>query len=113
MKRAITVSGLVVAVACMGVPSGADAHTLSKKRATRRARAEATAFEGVNEVSLGWCPKRESRHTIRCIIASYSAETDYTCDAYVHVTFVNRRSYSTRAGSWYDLECRDGNTYDL
>lgn len=46
-------------------------------------------------------------------LASYDADSDTTCDAYVRVKFTRPYSYRTRAGSWYAIDCYEGDHYEL
>lgn len=91
----------------------ASAHKLTETRAEWRAEKEAYLFADEGEsYTWGDCRYRSS-HTRRCTIVSYDADADITCDAYVHVRFVNRSSYRTRAGEWFDIDCYDGDPYEL
>ena len=105
---------LLALVLVLAVAAPAEAHTLTKKRADKRAHVEVLDFVDASDDYWGeGCPKRLSRHKRRCIIVSYDSTADVTCDAYVNVRFRNRRSYRTVAGSWYQVQCFPGDAYDM
>lgn len=110
MKR---LSAVFVVVGLFVAAPTASAHKLTKTRAEWRAQTEAKLFADEGEAyTWGDCRYRSS-HTRRCTIASYDVYADITCDAYVYVRFVSRRSYRTWGGRWFEIDCYEGDHYDL
>ena len=107
---------LVAAIAALSltlVPV-ASAHTLTQSRAEARGAIEAQNFLDEDDDYWGVdCDTRISARAFRCIIASYDEDDDVGCDAYVRISFRSRTSRRTKAGSWYAVDCYDGDPYDL
>jgi hypothetical protein len=108
MKRLLPV--LLVAGLALVLAGPANAHVLSKSRAQSSAKTQAYNFADVGEFYGATRCVRNSSHKVRCIIYSYDANQDITCDAYVDVT-LSRTSWRVRNGGWYQVECVNGNRY--
>ena len=109
MKRLLPV--LLVAGLALLLAGPANAHVLSKSRAQSSAETQAYNFADVGEYYGATSCVRKTSHKVRCIIYSYDASLDLTCDAYVNVR-LSRTSWRVHNGGWYQVECLNGNRYD-
>jgi hypothetical protein len=110
MKRLLSV--LLVAGLALALAGPAQAHVLSKSRAHSSAETQAYYFADAGEYYGATSCVRRSSHKVRCIIYSYDANQDITCDAYVNVT-LSRTSWRVRSSSWYQIDCMNGNRYGV
>jgi hypothetical protein len=110
IKRLLPV--LLVAGLALALAGPANAHVLSKSRAQTSAKRQAYHFADVGEFYGAKRCVRKSSHKVRCIIYSYDENQDITCDAYVDVR-LSRTSWRVSNGSWYQIECFDGNRYGV
>ena len=114
MKKLVPVplvAGLALLLAVL-LAAPANAHVLSKSTARSSANAQAYNFADAGEFYGATSCVRRSLHTVRCIIYSYDATRDITCDAYVNVT-LSSTSWRVRNGSPYQVECMYGNRYGV
>ena len=110
MKRLLPV--LLVAGLALVLAGPANAHVLSKSRAQSSAKQAAYDFADTGEYYGATGCGRMSAHKFRCIIYSYDADQDITCDAYVKVK-LSPASWRVSNGSWYQVDCFGGNPYGI
>ena len=110
VKRVLPV--LLVAGLALSLAGPANAHVLSKSKARSSAERAAYNFADVGEYYGATGCERKNAHKFKCIIYSYDADQDITCDAYVNVK-LSPYSWRVSNGSWYQIDCFSGNPYGV